>query len=277
MDAIFEWIGKHLLTAIIIAAVTPFALRIVNTLIRRSVRRAIKSDRYSSAKAERQREDTLISIMTAVAAVVVWGMSGMLILTSIGVEIGPLIAATSVIGVGIGFGAQDAIKDFIAGVFIILENQYRVGDVVEIAGESGVVEGITIRETILRNLDGHVVHVPNGVVEVSKNMTMDWSRLNINVGVSYDSDIDKVEKVVNEVGQAMAEDEEWKEKIIKAPEFIRIDSFGASEVDIKILGDVQPGKQWDVMGEYRKRLKAAFDKNKIEIPFPQRVIHEVKD
>ncbi len=201
----------------------------------------------------------------------------MLILSSLGVNIGPLLAASSVIGVGIGFGAQDAIKDFIAGVFIILENQYRVGDVVEIAGVSGTVEAITIRETVLRNLEGELLHVPNGVVEVSKNMTMDYSNVVMDIGVGYDSDIDKVEKVINEVGTSLAEDADWKDKILEAPEYLRVQSFGASEVVVRVLGKVQPGKQWAVAGEMRKRIKASFDKNKIEIPFPQQVIHRAED
>ena len=175
-----------------------------------------------------------------------------------------------------GFGAQFLIRDVIAGMFLILENQYRVGDVVKVGGVSGMVEEITLRKTTLRDLDGIVHHVPNGEIKDASNYSKTFSRVNLDVGVSYSSDIEKVIKVVNMVGKDLAENPEWKGKIIKAPQFLRVDDFADSAVVIKILGDTQPLKQWEVTGELRKRLKIAFDKNGIEIPFPQRVVHTKK-
>ena len=200
----------------------------------------------------------------------------MLIVQELGVDIGPLVAGASVIGVALGFGAQSLVKDFVSGLFIIMENQYRVGDVVDLAGESGTVQAITMRETILRNLDGHVVHIPNGSIEVARNMTMEFANIIMDLGVSYDSDITKVEKVINEVGEKMMEDEEWEALIIEQPKYQRVQNFGASEVVVRMKAKVSPGMQWRVAGELRKRIKVAFDKNKIEIPFPQRVVHQAK-
>ena len=157
-----------------------------------------------------------------------------------------------------------------------MENQYRVGDVVDLGGESGTVQAITMRETILRNLDGHVIHIPNGTIDVAKNMTMEFANVVMNIGVSYDTDIEKAAKIINEVGKELGEDDEWKERILEAPYYLRVQNFGASEVELRIMAKVDAGSQWAVAGELRKRIKIAFDKNKIEIPFPQRVIHQAK-
>jgi small conductance mechanosensitive channel len=182
-----------------------------------------------------------------------------------------------VIGLAIGFGAQYIIRDFFTGLFIILENQYRVGDVICIQDKCGMVENINLRMTVIRDAEGAVHHIPNGEIKIATNKTKGFARVNLVVGVAYDTDIEKVKKVVNQVGQDMAKDPEWKDRIIKAPEFIRVDNFGASSVDIKISGEVKPLEQWGVLGELRKRIKIAFDKEGIEIPFPQRVIRQIKD
>ena len=144
-------------------------------------------------------------------------------------------------------------------------------------GTCGSVEDITLRKTIVRDLDGTVHHIPNGEIKRASNKSKDFARVNLEVGVSYSDDLEKVIEVVNKVGQELAEDPEWKNDIIKAPHFLRVNDFADSAVMIKILGDTKPSKQWAVTGEFRKRLKIAFDKEGIEIPFPQRVIHSVND
>lgn len=268
-----DWLKTSGLSIFIIVIVIWLVRKFGNAVIRRAIRSAISQDNFASETDEKQREDTLISIVEATVRVVLWVVGGMLIVQEFGVDIGPLVAGASVIGVAIGFGAQSLVKDFVSGLFIIMENQYRVGDVVKLAGESGTVQAITMRETILRNIDGHVVHIPNGIIDVAKNMTMEYSAINMVVGVSYTSDIKKVEKVVNEVGRSLVKDAEWADYIIEEPKFLRVNNFGASEVEIKIMGKVKAGKQWAVAGEMRLRLKEAFDKHGIEIPFPQVVMH----
>lgn len=273
---VLDWIVSSGLEIAIILVVIGFVRNFGDAFIKRSIRRTIKSERFESPLDEKKREDTIISIVITTFHVAIYVIGGLLIVQALGVAIGPMLAGLSVVGVALGFGAQSLVKDFVSGLFIIMENQYRVGDVIEIAGVSGVVEAITMRETILRNLDGHVHHIPNGLVEVATNMTMDFSNINLNVGVAYNSDIKKVEKVIDEVGVELSNDEEFSEDIIEAPHFVRVDNFGASEVEIKILGKVKPGKQWSIAGEFRQRLKKAFDKNKIEIPFPQVDVHSKK-
>jgi moderate conductance mechanosensitive channel len=199
-----------------------------------------------------------------------------MIISELGLNIAPLLAGAGIVGVAIGFGGQYLIKDFITGLLIILENQYRVGDVVCIDKTCGVVEDINLRITVLRDLDGTVHHVPNGDIRVASNLSKTSANVNLDIGVAYSSNLDHVIKVVNEVGMKLAKDKDWKDFITEAPQFLRVDSFADSSIIIKIKGETVPLKQWSVTGELRKRLKESFDREKIEIPFPQRVIHQAK-
>jgi small-conductance mechanosensitive channel len=229
-----------------------------------------------SKQAEEKRENTLITIFSNGLKIIVWLVAIIMILAEAGVEIGPILAGAGIIGLALGFGAQHLVRDVIAGLFIILENQYRVGDVVCLDGTCGMVEDITLRMTILRDLDGTVHHVPNGEIKKASNKSKEFARVNLDVGIAYASDLEKVIRVVNKIGKELAKDPQWKERIIKAPEFLRVNDFGDSAIEIKILGETKPLEQWNVTGELRKRIKIAFDKAGIEIPFPQRVIHQAK-
>lgn len=274
---ILSWFFAHGVKIILIAAVTYILIRFGKIFLEKIIRRAVMSHRFSSKEIEKKREDTLINVFYSVFRVIIWAVSFMTILSEVGVNIGPLIAGAGVVGLAFGFGGQYLIKDIISGLFIILENQFRVGDVVSVGDITGVVEGISIRMTTLRDLDGTVHHVPNGEIKITSNLTKFYSRVNLNVGISYSSDLEKVIEIVNKVGEDLTQDPEWKDQIISAPKFLRVDDFADSAVIIKILGETKPIKQWDVTGELRKRLKIAFDKEGIEIPFPQRVIREVKE
>lgn len=247
------------------------------TIIDRAVRKAITSDQYASPRAEKMREDTLISILNAILRVSLWVFGPMLILAQLGVNIGPLIAGASIAGIAIGFGAQAIVQDFVSGIFIILENQYRVGDVVKLADITGTVEAITIRQTIIRDADGNKHYISNGQISTSTNLTMDFANLILNMDISYDADIDQVKKVINQVGRELGQNAEFKDQILEAPQFLRINDFGAHAVIVRIMGKVKPGSQWQLAGEMRLRLKEAFDKNGIEIPYQQLVIHQAKD
>ena len=275
-ESITEW-GQASGLRVVAILLTIWVLRkFGNLAVRRSIHRAVRAHEYATVGDQKKREDTLVSMVSASLRVMLWVVGGMLVVQEFGLDIGPLIAGASILGVALGFGAQSLVNDFVSGIFIIVENQYRVGDVVEIAGVAGSVEAITMRETILRNLRGEQIHVPNGEVGVAKNMTKGFSNIIMDIGISYDSDIEKVEKVVNDVGIKLAGDPEWSSPIVEPPTYQRVQKFGPSEVEIRIVASVLPGQQWNVAGELRKRIKKAFDKNKIEIPFPQRVIHEPK-
>lgn len=249
---------------------------IVNRFVGQVVERVIQSHHYKSKHEERQREDTLIAIFRTITTVVLWVIAAVVILQELGFNIAALATGAGLLGIVVGFGAQNMIKDFLSGFFIILENQYRIGDVVTIGGHSGLVEHISIRMTKLRDLDGSVFFVPNGEIKTVKNMTLEYSGVLLDVGVSYDTDLNEAEKVINEVGKQLADDPDWHERIIEPIAFLRVESFGDSSVTLRALGKVTPIEQWSVAGEYRRRLKKAFERAKIEIPFQQVVLHQSK-
>ena len=276
IETIVEFIKTHALNIILILCVAYLMRRFAMLFIRRLIRRAIKPDSFKTEMDEKQREDTLVSTVGAGIRVTIWVLTVLLLLAEIGIDIAPLLAGAGIAGVALGFGAQSMVKDFLAGVFILMENQYRVGDVVEINQTvSGQVEMVTLRATTLRDLDGMVHHIPNGEITIATNMTMEYANVNLDIGVGYSTDIDQLEKVINKVGQDLADDPKWKEKIFEAPKFLRIDNFADSAIVVKIIGMTAPMQQWAVTGELRGRLKKAFDKDNIEIPFPQRVIKQV--
>jgi moderate conductance mechanosensitive channel len=246
-------------------------------VIEKVIRRIIVADKNSSKEAEIKREDTLIRIVHGTLSVTVWVIAILMILQGVGIEVGPILAAAGVAGLALGFGGQYLIRDVISGLFIILENQYRVKDVVCFDGTCGLVEDITLRMTTLRDLDGTVHHIPHGEVKKVSNLSKHYSRVNLNIAIAYSSDLEKVIEVVNRIGKEMADDPAWKDSIISPPRFLRVDDFGESAVMIKVLGDTQPIKQWDVAGEMRKRILIAFKKEDIEIPFPHRVIYQEKN
>jgi small conductance mechanosensitive channel len=220
-----------------------------------------------------KRIDTLSHVIYRTLLFVVMAIVIVTILPEFGVNAAALIAGLGLFGLAVGFGAQNLVKDVINGIFILAENQYGVGDVVTIAGIIGVVEDINLRRTVLRDLDGVVHFVGHGSINVASNWTKSYSRVNLNVGVAYDSNLDHVIEVINRVGKELSEDPEFSSKIIDPPHVLRVDNFGDSSIDIKIIGETAPIEQWGIMGELRLRLKKAFDAEGIEIPFPQRTVH----
>jgi small conductance mechanosensitive channel len=216
----------------------------------------------------KKRTDTLLSVFMGAGKIFIVVVIVFMVLSELDVPIAPILASFGIAGIAVGFGAQYLIRDLIAGIFILLENQYRVGDVARIADIAGLVEEVNLRKTVLRDLDGIVHHVPNGEIKVASNFTRKFSRVNLNISVGYGTDLDHAISVINRVGQGLAADEYWGKLIIKAPQVLRVDNLGDSGIDIKILGDVKPIKQWDIMGELRKRIKKVFDEEGIEIPWP---------
>ncbi|NCS98595.1 mechanosensitive ion channel family protein [Candidatus Parcubacteria bacterium] len=277
---IFEVIKNWILgdgSQIVILLVVGFIIyKFIRPVITKIIRKAVTEDPHLTKEEEVRREDTLIKIVTGTVKIATIIFVALMILSEFGIDIGPLIAGAGVVGLALGFGGQYLVKDIITGLFIILENQYRVGDVVKIAGIAGLVEDVSLRVTILRDLDGTVHHIPHGDITTVSNMAKGFSRVNLNIGVSYNTDIEKVKEVINRVGNELAEDPDFKENIIDAPKYVRIDSFDDSSISIKILGETKPLAQWEIAGEMRARLKKAFDEEGVEIPFPQMVIHQDK-
>lgn len=278
MSEIFiSWASSHGIKIILIILAIYLTRRFGAIFVERTVRKSVTSDHFLSKEAEKKRENTLIKVFNGTIKILVLLVGFMMIASELGINIGPIMAAAGVVGLAFGFGGQYLIRDIISGLFIILENQYRIGDVVCFDGTCGSVEDINLRMTILRDLDGTVHHIPNGQIKTASNLSKHFARVNLDLGIAYDSNLEHVIKIVNQVGKELAEDSEWKDSIIKAPEFLRVNEFADSAIIIKILGETKPLKQWGVAGELRKRIKIAFDKENIEIPFPQRVVHQAKD
>lgn len=275
IETIIEFAKDHIFNVIVILLAAYIVRRIAMMVLKKIVHRTIThNELHVSEHEEKQREDTLLSTIGAGIRVAVWVFTSLLLLAEIGIDIAPLLAGAGIAGVALGFGAQSMVKDFLAGIFIISENQYRVGDVIEINQTvSGSVQFLSLRKTVLRDLDGMVHHIPNGEITIATNMTMEYANVNLDIGVGYGTDIDKLEKIINTVGKAIHTDEKWSEFVLEPPKFLRLNDFADSSMEIKIVGRTAPMKQWAVTGELRRRLKKEFDKNGIEIPFPQRVVH----
>jgi len=267
---VVNWLIEHGIPILIII-VAAVAIYFIGKMI---MRPAIS--RYVSAKGKKRhskswlekRSQTLERILTSIFAILIGVIALFMILSEVGVDIGPLLAGAGVAGIAIGFGAQSLIKDLLSGLFVFLEDQYNHGDVVKVADITGVVEEINLRRTVLRDLDGILHTVPNGQITTSSNYTRDWSRVNLDIPVAYGEDIDHVMAVINRVGKELAKDKYFKTLIKTPPQALRVNNFGDSGIEIKILGDTRPMKQWEVTGELRKRLKRAFDEEGIEIPWP---------
>lgn len=272
-DKLYPWLLSSGIKVLVIIISGIVINKLMNRFIENIVRRAVVTDKNTTAEAEAKREDTLISIFRWSLGIVIWIVVLMMVLQEFGIPVGPILAGAGIVGLAFGFGGQYLIRDLISGFFIVLENQYRIGDFIEINGVEGLVEKISLRLTTLRDLDGTVHSVPNGEITKVSNHSKDYARVNLDVGISYNSKLEHVIQVVNEVGEKLHQDVSWKKKIITAPQFLRINKFADSAIEIKILGETLPAFQWEVAGELRKRLKIAFDAAGIEIPFPQVVVH----
>lgn len=225
------------------------------------------------ANQREQRAVTLAGIFKGVSKIVIVLVAGLTILGILGINTAPLIAGAGVAGLAISFGAQNLIRDFISGFFILLENQYRVGDVIRAAGVSGQVEDMNLRITVLRDLEGVAHFIPNGEIKVVSNLAKEWSRAVVNVGVAYKEDLDRVVSVLNTVGQELSKDPIFGPGILESPQVLGVENFGDSQVTLRIATKTRPLKQWETARELRKRIKAAFDREGIEMPYPQRVVY----
>ena len=274
MDNVTDWLkdpGAYIAVVIVIWAVVYFVLRrVVPPLVRRAVAAQMRGQDEEEIK---QRGQTISSVLIKTGMVIATVVALFTILGQAGVDIAPALLGAGVVGLAVGFGAQSLIKDLIAGLFILLENQYSVGDWVRIAGIDGLVEEINLRRTILRDLDGTVHSVPNGEITVASNYTKEWSRVNMTISVGYGEDLDHVMEVINRIGQEMANEPYWEELLLTPPQVLRVDAFGDSGIDIKILGDTKQMKQWEIMGELRRRIKRVFDEEGIEIPWPHTKVY----
>jgi small conductance mechanosensitive channel len=219
-------------------------------------------------RAKAQRLNTIGRTLSAIMFIVVAVVAIVTILGVWGVPLGPLIASLSVVGIAIGIGAQDLVKDVIAGMFVLAEDQYALGDVVQIAGVSGTVEEIRLRTTVLRDLDGSIHHVPNGEVRVATNLTYEYSRVVADLSVAYEESVDRALEVIGDVVEELAADPEWSSAIVEDPQVLGVDALDDSGVVIRVLITTDPDMRWNVKREFLRRVKNGLDEAGIEIPYP---------
>lgn len=225
------------------------------------------------AGATRKRVTTLIGLLVTLSLVAVWGIVAVIALAQIGLDVTPIVAGAGIVGLAVGFGAQNLVRDVISGFFLVLENQVRVGDVAVVNGIGGLVEAITFRTIVLRDLAGVVHVVPNGAITTLANMTKGWSAYVIDVGVAYKEDTDHVVGVMTDVAEELRKDPRFGSSMLEPIEIFGVDDFKESEITIKARIKTLPIQQWAVGREYRRRLKKAFDARGIEIPFPHRSLY----
>ena len=276
LENLVEWAVQVLPSLIILVVIFIITLKIINYFVSKLkkiiVERAKKSDPETSKETEK-RVNTLINILKGTAKIILWIMFIMIFLKKISLDIAPLLAGAGIVGLAVGFGAQELVRDFISGFFILLENQIREGDVAIIDGKGGLVERIELRTITLRDLSG-VVHVfQNGKINTLSNMTKEWSAMVLDIGVAYKENSDKVMDVMREVGENLKNDPAFAENFIDSIEIFGVDQFGDSAVVVKARLKTKPGMQWVTGREYRKRLKIAFDQQNIEIPFPHTTLY----
>jgi moderate conductance mechanosensitive channel len=235
------------------------------------IRASELSERVPGAGSKRIK--TLMGVLHTIAVVLIWFVVVLISFSQVGINIAPILAGAGVVGLAVGFGAQNLVRDLVSGFFLILENQVRVGDVAEINGTGGLVESISFRTIVLRDLEG-VVHVfPNGIINTLSNRTKEWSAYVLDVGVAYKEDTDRVVETMRRVAAEMQEEAQYGSAMLQPIEIFGVDEFADSAVNIKARLRTIPLQQWNVGREYRRRLKKAFDAAGIEIPFPHRTLY----
>lgn len=223
------------------------------------------------------RAQTLGLVLRSIATAVIWAIAVTMVLGELGINLGPLIAGAGIAGVAIGFGAQSLVKDFLAGIFMLVEDQYGVGDTIDAGEAIGTVEAVTLRTTRLRDVEGTVWHVPNGTIQRVGNMSQQWARALLDVDVAYGTDVDRAEAVIKRVADDLWREAGWQGKVLEEPEVWGVQRLGPDAVSIRLVVKTRPSEQWAVMRELRRRLFDAFRDAGIEIPFPQRTVWVRRD
>lgn len=234
--------------------------------LRKAERNAIQAAR------SQKRAETLGTVLKSIASLVIFTIAGIMALSEFNVNLGPLIASAGIVGIALGFGAQSLVKDFLSGIFMLIEDQFGVGDIIDVGPAAGVVEGVSLRTTLIRDVHGTLWHVPNGEIARVANKSQKWARAVLDVEVAYDTDIPHAMSVIKNVADSVWRDAPENATILEEPEIWGVENFGPSAIAIRLAVKVEPGEQWATSREIRRRLKRAFDEEGIEIPFPQRTI-----
>lgn len=274
LEAVKNWALNTGLKIVVLLILTVIVLKVVRAVSKRLSELFVKKQEDEESK---KRARTLASVIRTALNVVVLILVLMTFLGQLGIEIGPLLAAAGIVGLAVGFAGQSLVKDFINGFFILLWDQIRVGDVVQISGIGGLVEKINLKMTILRDLAGNVHFIPNSNIDVVTNMTKEYSRYVFEIGVAYREDVDEVIEVIKEVDEELRQDPQYKDDILNPIEILGLDKFADSAIVIKARTTTKPIRQWSVGREFNRRLKKRFDEKDIEIPFPHVTLYMGED
>ncbi len=254
---------------VVVILVAIFLVKLLKIVTARLVAFSRHEALPSTMRAQQLR--TLASVINSVGTAVIFFIALMQVLPVIGINMGPLLASAGIAGLAIGFGAQTLVHDVINGFFILLENHYDLGDVVRIAGVSGTVERMTLRRTVLRDVDGSVHTVPNSEIKIASNLTRDWAQVTLHISVDYSEDSDRVVRLLKEIGQELRNDPQFSDAIVAEPEVPGIERVAPGEVDYLMMVKTRPGKRYEVSRELRRRIKECFQKNNIKPSGPARV------
>ncbi len=266
-----EWVIKSGLRIFLTLILSLIAIKVAQILMDRLFHRLFRN--HQNDTEIQKRSDTLKAVIRNILNMTIVVVAILMILKELDIEIGPILAAAGVVGIAVGFGAQQLVKDIIQGFFILLDDQIRVGDWVEIAGKSGLVENVHLRMTTLRDLAGNVHFVRNGEITVVTNMTKEYSRYVFDIGVAYRENVDEVIEVIKLVDEDMRNDDKYKYDILEPIEILGLDKFADSAIIIKARTKTKPIRQWPVGREFKRRLKKKFDEMNIEIPFPHMTLY----
>ncbi|HOG23029.1 MAG TPA: mechanosensitive ion channel family protein [Candidatus Omnitrophota bacterium] len=273
MEKIMEtpWVTQTLKAVLIL--VVGWVLVLLLRLALEKFEKAISKTDAIRESGDVLRMKTFSHLLKWIGATLIWLCVIYMLLSSWGINVAPLLAGAGVVGLAFGFGGQYLIRDIINGIFILVEGQFRINDVVQIEGLGGVVEAVNLRHTRLRDLEGRVIYIPNGEIKTVINFTQEYSQALLNVGVAYHTDVDHAIRVIKELGAEMREDGYFKHLILNDLEMLGVDDFSDSQITLKFRMKTLPIKQWEVAREFRRRLKARFDQEKIQIAFPHRLLY----
>jgi len=275
LDALLSWMGQvgwGKLQKLGLVLLTCFVLLWAVRLIGRAVRKAVDDGNSDVTTEAERRADTLASVLNHLAWVLVAAFFVLSTLQEFGVNVGPLVAGAGIAGVALGFGAQSLVKDWIAGFFLLMENQFGVGDIISVdSSHTGTVERMTLRVTQIRDSEGKAHYLPNGSIIQVVVLSKDFARAQVDIEVAFDADIDGVMALLGQVGAGLAED--WKDRVLEPTQVLGVEAIGLNGISLRTLTKVAPGKQWEVARELRRRYLLALRKEGIAVPLPQRIVH----
>jgi small-conductance mechanosensitive channel len=292
LTELLDWLLGRPLSILFILFISWVLSIVARRYVRRLVKRLVDPDRDANARRLRvlgfdqperllgaepdprrnSRATSISNVVGSTLTVLIWTVAFILIIGEFGLELGPFIAGAGIAGVALGFGAQSLVKDCIAGLFILIEDHYSIGDIVDLGEATGQVEEVTLRMTVLRGLDGTVWHVPNGEVQRVGNKSQLWSVAVVDVDVAYDSDLDRTRELMLSTANEVCGAADWADDVLDEPTVLGVEALGADGVTMRMIVTTTPGSQWALQRRLREALKRSFDDAGIEIPFPQRTL-----